>query len=94
MNGTSSVYIEDMYAAWQADPKSVHASWDAYFRNVERGAPLGAAYALPPSLAPGAAGATAVATHMGGATADLKTINDHLHVQSIIRSYQVRSAIV
>ncbi|KAK6009279.1 hypothetical protein OSTOST_25817, partial [Ostertagia ostertagi] len=38
MNATSSTYIEQMYSAWKADPKSVHASWDAYFRNVEGGA--------------------------------------------------------
>ncbi|KHJ89982.1 dehydrogenase E1 component [Oesophagostomum dentatum] len=48
MNGTSSVYIEQMYDAWKADPKSVHASWDAYFRNVEGGAAPGQAYQAPP----------------------------------------------
>ncbi|CAJ0602086.1 unnamed protein product [Cylicocyclus nassatus] len=55
MNGTSSVYIEQMYESWKADPKSVHASWDAYFRNVEGGAPPGQAYQAPPA-AFGAAG--------------------------------------
>ncbi len=25
--GTSAVYMEEMYAAWRADPKSVHRSW-------------------------------------------------------------------
>ncbi|KIH60595.1 oxoglutarate dehydrogenase (succinyl-transferring), E1 component [Ancylostoma duodenale] len=48
MNATSSVYIEQMYDAWKADPKSVHASWDAYFRNVEGGAAPGQAYQAPP----------------------------------------------
>ena len=25
-------YVEDMYEAWAHDPKSVHPSWDSYFR--------------------------------------------------------------
>jgi len=32
LSGTSGSYMEDMYEAWCYDPKSVHASWDAYFR--------------------------------------------------------------
>ena len=32
LNGTSGAYVEEMYEAWCHDPKSVHASWDAYFR--------------------------------------------------------------
>ena len=42
LSGTASVYLEEMYEAWAQDPKSVHASWDAYFR--------GASYTAPPSL--------------------------------------------
>lgn len=37
MNGTSAVYIEQMYDCWKKDPSSVHASWNAYFQNVEQG---------------------------------------------------------
>ncbi|WKY03571.1 hypothetical protein Q1695_004935 [Nippostrongylus brasiliensis] len=59
MNATSSVYIEQMYDAWKEDPKSVHASWDAYFRNVEGGAAPGQAYQAPPT-AFGAAGVPGV----------------------------------
>ncbi|ETN77778.1 oxoglutarate dehydrogenase (succinyl-transferring), E1 component [Necator americanus] len=59
MNATSSIYIEQMYDAWRADPKSVHASWDAYFRNVEGGAAPGQAYQAPPT-AYGAAGVPGV----------------------------------
>ncbi len=32
LSGTSGSYVEDMYESWCYDPKSVHASWDAYFR--------------------------------------------------------------
>ena len=42
LNASSSTYVEEMYEAWARDPKSVHASWDAYFR--------GSAYQAPPSL--------------------------------------------
>ena len=42
LSGSSSVYVEEMYEAWSYDPKSVHASWDAYFR--------GGAYQSPPTL--------------------------------------------
>ena len=32
LSGSSGSYVEEMYEAWSYDPKSVHASWDAYFR--------------------------------------------------------------
>jgi 2-oxoglutarate dehydrogenase E1 component len=32
LNGSSATYIEEIYQAWLADPKSVHKSWDIYFR--------------------------------------------------------------
>ena len=32
-----SVYVEEMYASWKADPSSVHKSWDVYFRHSEAG---------------------------------------------------------
>lgn len=32
-----SMYVEEMYAAWKADPKSVHKSWDVYFRHTDSG---------------------------------------------------------
>eukprot|EP01018_Ginkgo_biloba_P020671 Gb_03657 [translate_table: standard] len=33
LNGTSSVYIEELQRAWEADPHSVDESWDNFFRN-------------------------------------------------------------
>ena len=42
LNASFSSYVEEMYEAWSYDPKSVHASWDAYFR--------GSSYQAPPSL--------------------------------------------
>uniref|UniRef100_A0A669ED42 2-oxoglutarate dehydrogenase complex component E1 n=1 Tax=Oreochromis niloticus TaxID=8128 RepID=A0A669ED42_ORENI len=47
LNGTSSNYVEEMYYAWLENPKSVHKSWDVFFRNANAGAPPGAAYQSP-----------------------------------------------
>jgi 2-oxoglutarate dehydrogenase complex dehydrogenase (E1) component-like enzyme len=44
MNGTSGVYIEQMYESWLHDKGSVHKSWDAFFSNVHAGAAPGQAY--------------------------------------------------
>lgn len=33
LDGTSSVYIEELQRAWEADPNSVDESWDNFFRN-------------------------------------------------------------
>lgn len=60
-------------------------SWDAYFRNNT--------YCGPPNLAPQQYNTLPVSAYAGmagvGAAPDSKTIDDHLAVQAIIRSYQV-----
>ena len=95
LNATSSSYVEEMYEAWSYDPKSVHASWDAYFR--------GGSYTSPPSLGassrpnevplasllPGLASA-GPGLAVGGGHASSAVIDAHLAVQATIRSYQVR----
>ena len=48
MNGTNANYIDYMYAQWQKDPSSVHASWNAYFSAEEGGAT--ASFQAPPTL--------------------------------------------
>uniref|UniRef100_A0A7E4USU5 2-oxoglutarate dehydrogenase, mitochondrial n=1 Tax=Panagrellus redivivus TaxID=6233 RepID=A0A7E4USU5_PANRE len=95
MSGSSSVYIEQMYENWRSDPSSVHKSWDAYFRNVEAGAGPGQAFQPPPSLVPATAAAGIVpSAAAGGAVATsgdfARTIQDHLKIQLLIRSYQTR----
>ena len=86
LSGTSGAYVEDMFESWAHDPKSVHASWDAYFR--------GGSYQAPPSLGdhsrrnevplasilPGLAG---IDPHKG--KADSHVIDTHLAVQGTIR---------
>lgn len=32
LNGSTASYIEETYQSWLADPKSVHKSWDIYFK--------------------------------------------------------------
>ncbi|XP_059351590.1 2-oxoglutarate dehydrogenase complex component E1-like isoform X3 [Daphnia carinata] len=99
LNGSSSVYVEEMYNSWLQDPKSVHASWDSFFRNASAGAGPGQAYQAPPSLAvPGKheIPITALVPQFAtsgvstGLPIDEKIIDDHLAVQAIIRSYQIR----
>nr|CDS25693.1 2 oxoglutarate dehydrogenase [Hymenolepis microstoma] len=94
LNGYSSNYIEDIYAAWLKDPNSVHKSWDVYFRGVSNGASLGSAYSSPPTLGfeqinylPWASPSTRPSTSTG---ISAKSIQDHLTVQTVIRSYQIR----
>ncbi|XP_050693402.1 2-oxoglutarate dehydrogenase complex component E1-like isoform X3 [Eriocheir sinensis] len=99
LNGSSSNYVEEMYTAWLEDPKSVHQSWDTFFRNASAGARPGEAYTAPPSLAeplphhvPLSSLAPALtSSHMVSETPiSDKIIDDHLAVQGIIRAYQIR----
>ncbi|XP_070689256.1 oxoglutarate (alpha-ketoglutarate) dehydrogenase a (lipoamide) isoform X2 [Pempheris klunzingeri] len=86
LNGTSSNYVEEMYYAWLEDPKSVHKSWDVFFRNANAGAPPGAAYQSPLSLS-----AVPQLSSLVGAQPNVeKLVEDHLAVQSLIRAYQIR----
>jgi len=47
-NGTSAVYVDQMYDLWREDPNAVHSSWRAYFNNIEAGE--AEPYQAPPSL--------------------------------------------
>ncbi|XP_064630056.1 2-oxoglutarate dehydrogenase complex component E1-like isoform X3 [Lineus longissimus] len=97
LNGSSSTYMEEMYNSWLEDPKSVHKSWDTFFKNAANGMAPGQAYQSPPVYAMGASPLpmtmpvpaqmpVSVTPDMGS----VKSISDHLSVQAIIRSYQVR----
>jgi hypothetical protein len=37
LNGTSSLYAEQMLEQYEEDPSSVHPSWKKYFDNLEEG---------------------------------------------------------
>ncbi|XP_012915193.1 2-oxoglutarate dehydrogenase complex component E1 isoform X2 [Mustela nigripes] len=91
LSGTSSNYVEEMYYAWLENPKSVHKSWDIFFRNTNAGAPPGTAYQSPLPLSPGSLSAMARVQPLVDAQPNVdKLVEDHLAVQSLIRAYQVR----
>uniref|UniRef100_A0A3Q2Q527 oxoglutarate dehydrogenase (succinyl-transferring) n=1 Tax=Fundulus heteroclitus TaxID=8078 RepID=A0A3Q2Q527_FUNHE len=89
LNGTSSNYVEEMYYAWLEDPKTVHKSWDIFFRNANAGVPPGAAYQSPPLLTAPSDGVSGVQALVGAQPNVEKLVKDHLAVQSLIRAYQV-----
>lgn len=75
-------------------------SWDTFFRSSAAGLSPGLAYQSPPTLGePGRnhVPISSLVPLFGGAnagigtTVDEKIIDDHLAVQAIIRSYQVRN---
>lgn len=84
MQGTAASYIEEMYDAWMKDPRSVHLSWQVYFRNMENGVSPGIAYQPPPTIVPLTGMSTSVST------ADTIDVYDHMKVQLLVRAYQVR----
>lgn len=100
LSGNSSTYVEGMYESWLQDPNSVHKSWDIFFKNAEKGASPGTAYSPPPPVEAGYPApamsstvpvpASQVIQDVGTKTLDRKVIEDHLSVQAIIRSYQIR----
>uniref|UniRef100_UPI003AADC6BE 2-oxoglutarate dehydrogenase complex component E1-like n=1 Tax=Centroberyx gerrardi TaxID=166262 RepID=UPI003AADC6BE len=90
LNGTSSNYVEEMYFAWLENPKSVHKSWDVFFRNANAGAPPGSAYQSPLSLSPGGVASPQFSSLVGAQPNVEKLVEDHLAVQSLIRAYQIR----
>ncbi|KAG8441019.1 hypothetical protein GDO86_006672 [Hymenochirus boettgeri] len=90
LSGTSSNYVEEMYYAWLENPKSVHKSWDIFFRNANAGAAPGSAYQSPPPLG-SSLSTLAQAQSLVQAQPNVdKLVEDHLAVQSLIRAYQIR----
>ncbi|CUM65289.1 uncharacterized protein PRCAT00002924001 [Priceomyces carsonii] len=82
-------YIDEMYAAWRKDPKSVHVSWDAYFKNVEsNNVPISQAFKAPPTIVPSPAGGAA--GFIPGSSSTSEDVVTHLKVQLLVRAYQVR----
>lgn len=88
-NGTNTYYAEEMYRHWRQDPSSVHASWDAYFRGLDKGLPSSSAFKPPPSLvAPPTDGAPTLHASAGGAELD-----DHLKASLLIPYFGSNSSI-
>jgi len=75
-----------MYVSWKEDPSSVHASWAAYFENLDKGQPSEEAFAAPPSLA----GSTALAPSPEAVSSVSSPSEDFPRASLLIRAHQVR----
>ncbi|NWU48120.1 OGDHL protein, partial [Dromas ardeola] len=87
LSGSNSNYVEEMYYAWLENPKSVHKSWDLFFRNANAG------QAYDPHLPDQSERKTSFLQSHGLAQTPGKAeklVEDHLAVQSLIRAYQIR----
>ena len=103
-NIISGAYVEDMYEAWAHDPKSVHPSWDSYFRYIKdiklyppTCHPRNGGYQSPPTLGMSTKAnemplASLVPGGIGGlgkGGADTHMVEAHLAVQGAIRSVNI-----
>eukprot|EP01134_Creolimax_fragrantissima_P007928 CFRG7928T1 len=85
LNGSNSIYMDEMYSAWKEDANSVHKSWDAYFKGIDSGVDMSAAFAAPPGIV-GTKGVAAPSSLSSASSG----FEDHLAVQSLVRGFQVR----
>lgn len=98
---SNTEYVEEIYRAWQDDPRQVHKSWDAHFRahhsvppatttlsqsNHATIANLAELVSLIKALPGVNAGASA---SLEPASSEEKLVEDHLNLHSLIRAYQV-----
>ncbi|XP_053307215.1 2-oxoglutarate dehydrogenase-like, mitochondrial isoform X2 [Spea bombifrons] len=91
LSGTNSSYVEEMYYAWLENPKSVHKSWDAFFRNAEAEMPLGGTNHVASLVDKDNKTSWTLGQGLSMAPAKAeKLVEDHLAVQSLIRAYQIR----
>lgn len=87
LSGSSSIYVEQMYDAWRENPGSVHASWNAYFTNLDSGAHPAAAYNAPPSIN----GSVSIVDNMSMENSRMgePVVSDSLGLAHLINAYQV-----
>jgi 2-oxoglutarate dehydrogenase E1 component len=93
LNGSSSVYVEQMYDSWKENPASVHASWAAFFKNVEAGIEPGFAFQAPPTSVPKDGSAPLSAPASASNLSDL-TITESMRLLLLVRAYQVRGHVI
>ena len=85
LSGTSSNYVEEMYAAYKASPESVHVSWRSVFAAMDKGVPAGAIFTPPPTINAGA-----TLTSAAVAPADAAAAQDHVKVMQLVQAFQSR----
>lgn len=80
--------------AWKEDPKSVHISWQTYFKNMESGdMPMSQAFTPPPTIQNVPSPTGGVAGFMPGLgmnAGEGPDVTNHLKVQLLVRAYQAR----
>ncbi|KAI8361404.1 2-oxoglutarate dehydrogenase complex E1 component mitochondrial precursor [Mortierella sp. GBAus27b] len=86
LQGNSASYVEEMYSAWLKDPKSVHLSWQIYFRNQSQGMSSSQSFQAAPAIPPSGG----VPSLVPGAQAGSSDVIDHLKIQLLVRAYQAR----
>jgi 2-oxoglutarate dehydrogenase E1 component len=84
LNGSTSLYAEQMYEAWLTDPTSVHVSWQTYFSNMDNNVDPVAAFRGPPQIV----GSTGVAQVTEPAMNGGKS--DSLGLSYLIKGFQTR----
>ncbi|KAI1004318.1 2-oxoglutarate dehydrogenase [Podosphaera aphanis] len=92
LSGNAATYIDEMYLAWKEDPKSVHISWQTYFKNIESGdMPISQAFTPPPTLVPTPTGGVpSFLPGLGVSNGQESDVTNHLKVQLLVRAYQAR----
>lgn len=84
INSSSTSFVEEIYNKWLQNPSSVHGSWNAYFSSDPH---YSRSKIAPPSSSPSNATTKLAST-------EKLSVELHLKVQSIIRSYQLRGHMV
>ncbi|KAG9556175.1 2-oxoglutarate dehydrogenase E1 component, partial [Aureobasidium melanogenum] len=91
LQGNTANYIDEMYMEWKRDPKSVHVSWQVYFRNMEKGdMPISQAFQPPPTIVPAPEGGAPGFSPTAAAGVGDSDLTNHLKVQLLVRAYQAR----
>ena len=93
LNGSNSVYLEQMYDNWSQDKASVHPSWDAYFSNFTKGITGTQAFQLPPTIqssAPGLQQGAGVDVGVGAGVDVRQKIRDSFRIFLLLKSYMRR----
>ena len=65
LNGTSSLYAEQMYEMYLEDPSSVQESWRVYFENEEKQIPFDRNHFSKPTSVPGIRSAAVAGVCLG-----------------------------
>ncbi|OBR15093.1 Oxoglutarate dehydrogenase [Colletotrichum higginsianum IMI 349063] len=85
LHGGSADYVDEMYAAWKANPSSVHVSWHSYFRKMEDPSIHSTrAFQSPPGLLPERH--TPTLTPASGIQSN-SSVN-YLKAQNIVRAFE------